>query len=289
MLLAEFIRSGIQALEALYPEPEARSMVLRLCEERLGVKSYTHVLEPSYAIPEVSEERLRADMGRLEQGEPLQYVLGSAEFCGHRFRVGPGVLIPRPETEQLVEEAAAFARALDHSARILDLCTGSGCIAWSLAMAVPGAELSAVDISEVALDTAVAQDFHGEELPSGLIRPRFLRADVLAGPDADLGTFDLIVSNPPYILPSQRPEMRPNVLKHEPALALFVPEDDPLLFYRAVASWSMALLRPGGACMVEINDALGQETSSLFKASGFSDVSLLQDLSGRDRFVSSRR
>ncbi len=139
MLLAEFIRESVPALEKLfYPSPEARGLVLMLCEERLGVRSYTHIVEPLFEIPEPELPGLKADMSRLAAGEPIQYVLGYTEFCGRKFKVAPSVLIPRPETGQLVDESLKLLAAMGRPAKVLDLCTGSGCIAWSVALGAPG-------------------------------------------------------------------------------------------------------------------------------------------------------
>jgi len=275
MLLADFIRRSTEALGALYPEPEARSMTLRLCEERLGVKSYTHIVEPSY---EFDEKLLKADMERLLSGEPLQYVLGWAEFCGRRFKVDRRVLIPRPETEQLVEEASAFLSSFSRPTRVLDLCTGSACIAWTLALEHKNSEVCAVDISAEALDLARSQ------FPDASVNIHFIEADVLGNPPVN-GSFDLIVSNPPYITDGQKKEMRPNVLDYEPALALFVPDADPLLFYRAIASIASVSLAPGGSGFVEINDAYGPQTAEIFIENGFKRVRILNDFAGRQRIV----
>jgi release factor glutamine methyltransferase len=223
---------------------------------------------------------LEEDLRRLCSGEPIQYVLGYTVFCGERFRVGPGVLIPRPETEQLVTEAVRLLREAGPGARVLDLCTGSGCLAWSLARAVPGTELVGVDLSESALSYARSQS------PSSAGEPAFLRADVLDTEQPfPYGPFDLIVSNPPYVRDSERGAMRPNVLDHEPAEALFVPDGDPLLFYRAVARWAQRFLRPGGAGIVEINEALGAETAAVFRQASFKNVQILPDFAEKDRFI----
>ena len=277
MLLSQFIRGAREALIPLYPSPEAEGMVLRLCEDRLGVRSYTHIVEPLTPVPDDLLPGLQEDLSRLCKGEPLQYVLGWCEFYGRRFGVGPAVLIPRPETEQLVSEAVQFALGLGPSPRILDLCTGSGCIAWSVQKEVPDAEVVAVDISEPALEVARGQ------FP-GLPAPRFIRADVLQGPDLSLGQFDVIVSNPPYIMESEKAQMRPNVLDWEPHLALFVPDDDPLVFYRAVARWSEALLKEGGMGFVELNEALGPETGAVFGTGRLAPVCAKRDLFGKNRF-----
>ena len=279
MLLADFIRDGAARLEKLYPSPEARGLVLMLCRELLGVTNYTHIVEPQTAVPDAMLPELEGDLQRLCAGEPIQYVLGVAEFCDRRFSVGPGVLVPRPETELLVAEAVRTLQEMDlaRAPRVLDLCTGSGCIAWSIALDVRDAEVTGVDLSETALDYARNQ-FSGS--------PTFLRADVLDTEQAfDGGPFDLIVSNPPYVLERERALMRPNVLDWEPALALFVPDDDPLLFYRAVARWAQRFLRPGGVGLVEINEALGPETADVFREAGFKNVQNLPDFYKKMRFV----
>lgn len=246
-----------------------------LCRELLGTERYTHIIDPGFAVADDRLPALQQALKRLRKGEPLQYVLGFEEFCGHRFNVSPDVLIPRPETQMLVEEAVKMAPP---EACILDICTGSGCIAWSLAMALPSASITATDISDAALSVASAQPF---VIPNS---PVFLNADVLAPPPS-IGPFDLVVSNPPYIMEREKALMRGNVLDYEPHLALFVPDDDPLRFYRGVAGWASALMVPGGKGIVEINESLGEETKGLFEKSGFSKTSLLPDFFGKNRFV----
>ena len=202
------------------------------------------------------------------------------------------MLIPRPETEILCREAVATASRLQRMraaygkgaapVRVLDLCTGSGCIAWTLAQSVPGVEAVAVDISPEALEVAASQPFKGP-------RPTFVQADILSDiPSAIAGPFDLILSNPPYIRESEKASMRPNVLDFEPELALFVPDDDPLLFYRAVARWSSALLAPEGFGAVEINESLPAETAAVFSEAGFR-TEIRRDLAEKPRFVAFRR
>ena len=284
MLLSEFIASALAGLESLYPRAEARSMVSILVCERLGVQSWTHIANPSFEVPEQSLAQLEADLQKLLASEPLQYVLGYAEFYGRRFRVTKDVLIPRPETELLVE--AALSRiAPGSAARILDLCTGSGCIAWTLALERPGASVTAVDISPGALSIARSQFSAGaDSLKCNPIC--FLEADVL-GDLSELGggKFDIIVSKPPYVMEREKSEMRSNVLDHEPALALFVPDDDPLVFYRAIARHASRLLTDHGWGLVEINALLADSTAACFRDAGFPAVSILPDLSGRPRFV----
>lgn len=262
-------------------------MVLRLCCERLGVKSYTHVVEPGYEISWAALDGLSGDIRRLSAAEPLQYVLGYEYFCGRRFNVDSRVLIPRPETELLAGRAVDFLRTAGPASgplRALDLFTGSGCIAWTLALEQPSALVAAVDISPDALDVARRQFDAGSS-------PRFFQADVLQMPPADvlaLAPFHLITANPPYIMECEKPGMRSNVLDYEPALALFVPDSDPLRFYRACAGWIARLLAPGGLAILEINETLGAQTAGIFRGAGFSGVAILPDLSGKDRMVQVR-
>ena len=290
MLLGDFLKEGISRLVSLYPAPEARDIVLSLCESRLGIERYTYATDPGYSLTTESLETLSRDLDRLSSGEPLQYILGYAWFRGRRFKVTPDVLIPRPETEILCEEAIRFLSS-HPDARALDLCTGSGCIAWTLSLEVPGTIVYGVDISEKALSVASGQDLFLEDDTSchgRLDRPSpvFLQADILQDPPHfPCGKFDLVVSNPPYVLESQKVDMRPNVLDHEPELALFVTDDDPLVFYRAVARWSRELLSPEGIGIVEINDLLGPQTRDVFLDAGFRNAGIINDFSGKNRFV----
>lgn len=291
MKLTELIKQGTSAISRLYPEREAREMVLAYLCHTLGITRHTHLVEPSYEVAADRMDRIMGDISRMASGEPLQYVVGQASFYGRDFHVTPSVLIPRPETELLCRLALDFVKASSGSLRILDLCTGSGCIAWTMALEMPGAEVTAVDISEGALKVASSQDFADEIRMTGAVAPHFVKADVLSDdlPAMLSGRYDLILSNPPYVMDKEKALMRTNVLDHEPHLALFVPDDDPLVFYRAIASHAAVLLSDSGVCMVEINEALGSETASLFTAAGFTDVRIVSDLNDRPRFVISRR
>ena len=287
MLLTAFLKEGTAVLEPLYPSSEARSLLLMLCEAQLGVQRHTPILEPAYPIPPERLESLLNALERLKTGEPVQYVLGFSEFMGRRFRVSPAVLIPRPETEQLVMEAVQTLRGLPRRARVLDLCTGSGCIAWSLALEVPGTSVVGVDISRQALEVARSQDF---PLPTGAQAPVFIQADILdTAQPFPFGPFDWVLSNPPYIMEAEKAQMRRNVLDFEPPAALFVPDTDPLVFYRAVAAWCGRLLVPGGRGLVEINESLGVDTAEVFASAGFGDVRQMKDFFDKDRFVSFRK
>lgn len=318
MLLAQFIRESTSALGALYEPREAAGIVSRLCSERLGVSSYAHIVEPGLELSEEVLPQLQDAVRRLCSGEPLQYVTGVQEFCGRRFKVRPGVLIPRPETEQLV---ALASERLPRAGRVLDLCTGSGCIAWSLALDFPEATVSGVDISGEALAVARAQ--FGPEEASGVPgsvaasdhvngrgpapagrderseapgtpkaspgqkRPTFIKQDVLEVPESfERAPFDVLTANPPYIRESEKALMHTNVLDFEPGEALFVPDSDPLLFYRAIALWAVRFLAPGGFGIVEINEALGRESAAVFESAGLVNVKILPDFRQKERFVS---
>ncbi len=287
MLLKELISEGTLTISTLYPEREAREMVLSYLETALGTSRHTHIIEPLYSVDDESVEAARHAFARMSSGEPLQYVTGKAYFYGREFNVTPDVLIPRPETEILCREVCNHVSP-GSSPRILDLCTGSGCIAWTLALENPGACVVAADISDGALTVAAGQDFDDEIVRIHASRPSFVKADVLAYPSLPGigdGSFDVLVSNPPYVMDSEKALMRPNVLDHEPHLALFVPDADPLVFYRAIADWALRFLKPGGFAIVEINEALGPETADIYRAAGFSDVRIVRDLNEKDRFV----
>ena len=435
MQLQGFIDWAVCSLRDLYPEHEARNMVDILLEERTGRKSWFAVAHPDFELCAAELAGLKDDVARLCTGEPLQYVLGFAWFYSRRFRVSPAVLIPRPETEILVDTVLSRLSDFAHSAassqgvngssgqglgnvrvcgdnvmpgcspKILDLCTGSGCIAWTLALECPNASVTALDISRDALALARTQfppapaatvaspaaapagavsgaspaaaplatsadavphsSFAGcvsgasptaaplatsagastafpavasgtspaaspvaspasspaaspasspasspaaflvaspaafpVASPSGAVsegdRVVFVEADVLdlseKGISGDcsemgLGKFDVIVSNPPYVMDKEKSQMRTNVLDYEPSIALFVPDDDPLIFYRAIAHHASRLLTDRGWGIVEINSLLANQTADCFRTAGFPTVNILPDLSGRPRFV----
>ena len=289
MLLKRLIEDGVERLSDLYPDQEAREIVFAVLEHFVGTKRHTHIVEPQYEVSDEVVERVVAAFDKLAAGEPLQYVIGKAYFYGREFRVTPDTLIPRPETELLCRMAVDAAGKPD--LRILDLCTGSGCIAWTIALELPKSQVSAVDISEGALAVASSQDFAEEMTKTGASAPEFIKADILSPvmlsevETSSLQKYDIIVSNPPYVMDKEKALMRSNVLDHEPHLALFVPDDDPLVFYRAVADWASRMLAPDGFGIVEINEALGEETADVFRSRGFADVHVVKDLYEKDRFV----
>lgn len=296
MLLAEFVKAGTKALESLYPQKEARSIVLMLCEEVLGTENYTHIVEPEFKIDDKKLPELEAAMERLKKMEPVQYVLGHTEFYGRTFKVDPAVLIPRPETELLCRDAIKLGMRVyrmrspygknAEPVRILDLCTGSGCIAWTMALSIPGSRVTAVDISDAALEVAAGQDFASELKSKETFKPEFIKADILdSEQEIELGPFDMVLSNPPYIMESEKEDMRRNVLEYEPESALFVPDYDPLLFYRAIARWSQRFMSPDGVGLSEVNESLARQTETVFKAAGYAHTEIVRDLSDKNRYI----
>lgn len=263
-------------------------MVFAYLEAVLGTRRHTHIVEPEYVVPEDKMGMILEAFERMAVGEPLQYIIGKAWFYSRQFRVTPHVLIPRPETEELVNAVLMQSAGVKDSdpPLILDLCTGSGCIAWSLALEKPGSHVTAVDISDGALSVASSQDFVDEMEQTGARAPKFVKADVLQDtlPLDYQMKYDIIVSNPPYVMDSEKTLMRTNVLDHEPHLALFVPDDDALKFYQSIALHASRLLKEDGFGIVEINEALGTQTAELFVQQGFR-AEVVKDLFDKDRFV----
>lgn len=262
---------------------DARRNAEWLLEEVLGTARAALYAHPEAPVSTDEARRLEALVARRLRREPVQYVLGHADFFGLRLRVTPAVLIPRPETEEVAEEALRRLEGCE-APWVLDVGTGSGALALALKRRRPDAEVFACDVSEDALAVAAA---NAERLG---LTVAFVRADVLdplfthAAPRA----FDLVVSNPPYVPLAERAALAPEVRDHEPAEALFVPGSDPLLFYRALAAHARDLLKPGGRLVVETHADYGGDVQALFAASGLTDVTLRRDLAGRPRIVGAR-
>lgn len=272
-----------------YDDGEARAIARILIEELFGLSYADIVCGATEQLSADDTLRLDTAVRRIEQGEPLQHVLGYADFCGNRFCVNGSVLIPRPETEWLVDEGAKLmsdgSTPTDikklNSKRILDIGTGSGCIAISLKLRLGDAYVEAWDISEEALRTA--QDNADALKAEVVFRKRdALRADNTAAP------WDLIVSNPPYICNSERSAMDDNVLLHEPHTALFVPDDDPLRFYRAIARYALLTLNIGGSLLFECNTRYAEATGKMLNDMGFEEVTVSDDCFNLPRFVRGR-
>lgn len=266
-------------LTGLYDAREARSIARLLVCERAGITQSALLTDPG---AELTVEGLDRDVERLAAGEPLQYLLGGSEFYGRRFTVREGVLIPRPETEELVDRIIRSEQSAPCC--ILDVGTGSGCIAATLALELPEAELFAADIAEEALAVA------GENFRRLGARVTLRRADALKElPERFPEPFDVIVSNPPYVPESDRAAMHPNVRDHEPALALFVPDDDPLRFYRAIARAGRRMLRPGGRLWFEIYERAAAELAAMLAGEGYTAIERYRDLFDKERMICCRR
>lgn len=276
--MAQILSELTRQLQQRYPLEEARAIARRLLEEPPMELSTTQVFTAGLEELPVSKQILLGSMvDRLLQGEPLQYVMGHEYFCGLRLNVGPGVLIPRPETQDLVDWIVADER-MKNAPQILDACTGSGCIAAALAEALPTAALWALDLSDAAISYAQQNTLFAQN------RVQVLKADILQ-PLSGLPTLDILVSNPPYIPYEECVEMEENVKNWEPGMALFVPDDSPLKFYQALGLRGQELLRDGGALYVEINRRFGAETVALFQAQGYHQVELRNDRYNQPRMV----
>lgn len=265
------------ALQTVYPFREANAIARIILQEEFGLTLSDVYSGKDIQISEEQNRNLKNIIERLQNYEPLQYVLGVADFCGLRFDVNPDVLIPRPETAELLE--MIFAHFSSSPMDILDIGSGSGCIAITLSHRWPNSCVVSWDVSEKALQVARSNN---QKLGTNV---RFEQHDVLQEENGAHAKFDLIVSNPPYIKEKERKEMEANVLNWEPELALFVPNEDPLLFYRTIIQKSVRLLNPQGWLFFEINREHGEEIVSLLGKYGFSQIELAKDFSGNDRFI----
>jgi release factor glutamine methyltransferase len=245
-------------------------------------KYYGLTLTDIHSEKEIERHDVSGTVARLNRHEPLQYVLAEAIFSGRKFKVNPSVLIPRPETEALIHEVLKHLRGGSCTPHILDIGTGSGCIAITLNLEIPKSKVYAIDISRDALDTAKE---NSKRLGAVV---EFIESDFLNSPD-QLTPLDVIVSNPPYVPEAEKKLMDKNVLNYEPPIALFVPDHDPLLFYDAIASKGKVLLKPSGKIFVEIHSNSGDQVKKLFENEGYLFASIIKDLDGKDRIVVAER
>lgn len=290
-----------QRLTPLYGQQEAKAMTRMLLEDLFSLSFADILCGATEHLSDADTLRLQQSVARLLDAEPLQYVTGKAFFCSHPFHVAPGVLIPRPETEWIVDTAVNLVTA--SAPRILDIGTGSGCIATSISLALADRHCytEAWDISEdalrIAADNAASlgadvefrrrdalrleEDFLAEENQGG--------AEALSDTNAAAESWDIIVSNPPYICNREAADMHANVLRHEPHLALFVPDTDPLLFYRAIARYAMRSLRKGGWLLFECNTLYAHDTAQMASDMGFATSVVEDDCFGKPRFVKAQK
>lgn len=274
--IANIIREG---LSSHYPIGEVTALTRIIATELLGFSQTSFFLKDEVTLTAEQESQLCNTLERLKEHEPIQYILGYSDFCGLRFNVTTATLIPRPDTSELVEWVASEAAGKE---RILDIGTGSGCIAVSLSHKMPQSKVTAWDISPEALAVAT------ENSKANNCNVTFEQIDILAYKPAG-EQFDIIVSNPPYIKDNEKEAMHSNVLNWEPHTALFVPDNDPLLFYRAIAEKALAMLTSGGALYFEINRAHGAETVEMLKSLGYIETELRKDLTGNDRMIKAIR
>ena len=264
-----------EGLSSCYAAGEVSALTRIITMELLGVSQMTYFLKDNVTLTAKQEALLDNAIERLKKQEPIQYILGYSDFCGLRFKVTQATLIPRPETSELVEWIASEATG---KASILDIGTGSGCIAVSLAHKLSQSKVTAWDISNDALAIAAKNSKTNKCAVS------FEHVDILAyQPTGEL--FDIIVSNPPYIKEVEKEQMEANVLDWEPHTALFVPDNDPLLFYRTIAQKGLTMLRNGGRLYFEINRAHGKETAEMLAALGYTSIELRKDFAENDRMI----
>ncbi len=284
MTISALERTYIDKLKGVYGEYEARSLAWQSISFVCKVNRPQYLSMKNEEVTPADHTVLSEILDKLESDWPLQYILGETDFYGLTFKVNPSVLIPRPETEELVDWVLKELKNTRHehdSLKILDIGTGSGCIPISIKKHIYSAEVFAVDISPQALETA-RQNSDLNEAPVTLIQ------DDILNPSQDIlinSQFSLIISNPPYVTFSEKDQMKANVLEHEPHLALFVPDDDPLIFYRAISDFALKHLPERSLLFLEINENLGPQTLDLLKEMGFSNIELRQDIRGKDRII----
>jgi len=275
MILKEALEELKRGLNGVAEAGEVQAMIRVICEDVFNYDQVDVALRQESELPDFAPQRIADIIARLQRHEPLQYIVGHARFHGHQFKVTPAVLIPRPETEQLVDLIVDENDGSD--LRVLDMGTGSGCIAISLARALKFAQVDALDVSRDAL--AVAR----ENAAALKVKVRFFESDMLA--PQPVAHYDIIVSNPPYVCWSEREAMDRNVKDHEPGQALFVPDNDPLLFYKAIARYASESLERGGRLYLEINQRFGNEVRRLLEDNDLDGVRIIEDSYGKVRFA----
>ena len=270
-------------LEKIYGSDEANALIMILLEHYFGIDRVKIAIDPELRLSESELLTLHFAVKELLKNKPVQYILGETEFCGMRFFVDENVLIPRPETEELVNKLVSCSvnQLPSPSFRILDIGTGSGCIAHSLAKLLKNSIVTAVDISEKALEVAK------KNAETNGVNVNFIKDDILNPKNPELidNQFDIIVSNPPYVCESEKSEMRANVLDYEPSSALFVSDNDPLIFYRKILEFAQKNLKPDGEIWFEINEKLGTEMKNLCLEKGFGNVEIIKDFWEKDRIL----
>lgn len=279
MLLKQYKNHFFDSLKNIQDEQEIESFFFILTEYLHNLKRVDVALNPNFEISEKEVEKWNAILAQLQQDKPIQYITGEAWFYGLQFEVNENTLIPRPETEELVEWIL-YSPIIKHPSpiNILDIGTGTGCIPISLKVNLPQANVSAIDVSEKALEVAK------RNATANKVEINFILTNILEVEDLNQH-FDIIVSNPPYVRNLEKQEIKKNVLDYEPHLALFVEDTDALLFYRKIAQLALKNLTPNGLLFFEINQYLGIETVELLENLGFKNIELKKDIYGNDRMV----
>ncbi|MDX9729207.1 MAG: peptide chain release factor N(5)-glutamine methyltransferase [Bacteroidales bacterium] len=280
--VSEISRHIVELLQESWPRHEAGALAAAIILEYTGMGKAAQLAFGDRMPGEAAAEMILEAATRAAAGEPLQYIFGYTEFCGHRLEVGPGVLIPRPETEEMtlmiIRENSGFRGSLT------DLCTGSGCIAIALSLAFPGAKTTATDLSAAALETA------RRNITTLGASVTLLESDLLGNSHiSDIPESNIIVSNPPYVTNREKGAMHRNVLEHEPTEALFVPDDNPLLFYSAIAGVAAERLLPGGTLWLEINENLAARTAALLTPAIYRKIGIIRDIRGKERFIKAEK
>ena len=278
MRLREIKNIFQKELSDIYPQEEIDSFFYLCIEHYLGLERFVLALQPGLTVYKEEEEPLFEAIHRLKKEEPIQYIIGETHFAGLRFKVNSSVLIPRPETEELVNWIIDDFNGQEDELKILDIGTGSGCIAVSLASQLSSASVYGIDISEDALMIA------RENAEINIVEVFFRQRDIRKQESWDI-RFDIIVSNPPYVRQSEKQKMRTNVVGFEPEIALFVADKDPLVYYRYIAKFAKANLKSNGSLYLELNQYLSRETVKLFEEENFSEIELRKDLFGNQRML----
>jgi len=265
-------------LNHLYPSGEINSIADLIIMTIFNLNKLQQMLNPEYKISPSRRKELLEICHKLEKGMPVQYIIGETLFCNCRIKVNPGTLIPRQETEELVE--LIIKENPGFNGKIIDIGTGPGTIAIALASRMPDASVTGIDISAEALETA------RENAKLNNVKIKFLKADILkAGPETFPEKFNLLVSNPPYVPESEKKNLHINVKEFEPGVALFVPDNDPLLFYRAIIEKINFILAPGSKIYFEMHEKMGTALNSLMTSYGISETRIIKDLNGKERFI----
>lgn len=273
--MKRLIKQMRDELSPLYPQGEREALIRIVAMDLLKIGSTAFYLKDEINLDPTRQATLDNAIERLKKAEPIQYILGQTEFCDLTFNVNPSVLIPRPETSELVKWIVEENKK--EQTNILDIGTGSGCIAISLAKMLPNAQVTAWDISPRAIETAESNNIlNGTKVT-------FVEQDIFTASEA--ATYDIIVSNPPYIKEVEKTNMQRNVLEWEPSIALFVPDNDPLLFYREIARKGVQLLKNGGKLYFEINREHGEDTCNMLAEYGYTNIELRKDFADNDRMI----